>query len=52
VIVVRHPDGVALAYAEDLAKSNMVLLKQWGRTEGTLYAATKPLAGETISVGE
>jgi RNA polymerase sigma factor (sigma-70 family) len=52
VIVVMHPDGMATATAEDLAASNMVLLKKWGRIEGTLYAATKPLPGETINIGE
>lgn len=52
VIVVMHPDGMATALAEELAASNMVLLKKWGRIEGTLYAATKPLAGETVNIGE
>ncbi|HEY7120351.1 MAG TPA: sigma-70 family RNA polymerase sigma factor [Tepidisphaeraceae bacterium] len=51
-IVAMTPEGVAQVLAEDLAKSPLVVLQPWGRVEGTLYAATKPLAGQTVHLGE
>jgi RNA polymerase sigma factor (sigma-70 family) len=51
-VVAMTADGVAEVTAEDLAKSPLVVLQSWGRIEGTLFAATKPIPGGTVSVGE
>jgi hypothetical protein len=51
-IVALTPDAVAEVAPEDLAASPLIVLRPWGRIEGTLYAATKPLAGQTVNVEE
>jgi RNA polymerase sigma factor (sigma-70 family) len=51
VIVARTQDGAAQVTAKDLVKSSLVVLKPWGRIEGTLYAGDKPLPGERVFVG-
>jgi RNA polymerase sigma factor (sigma-70 family) len=51
-VVAMTPEGIAEIAAEDLAKSSLVVLQPWGRIEGTLLAATTPIPGATVSVGE
>jgi RNA polymerase sigma factor (sigma-70 family) len=51
-IVAMTVDGVAEITSEDLANSPLVTLQPWGRIEGALYAAAKPIPNATVSVGE
>jgi RNA polymerase sigma factor (sigma-70 family) len=50
-VVAVSPDGFADVEPEELAASPLVFLKKWGRVEGTLYAATKPLPKEQMRIG-
>ncbi|HEY7120352.1 MAG TPA: sigma-70 family RNA polymerase sigma factor, partial [Tepidisphaeraceae bacterium] len=52
MIIARTADGYGQAYDTELAKSPLVVLRPWGRIEGTVYAGSKPLAGVQVRVDE
>jgi len=47
-IVVRSDGGFAQLFVDDLPKNGQVVLRPWGKIEGTLSISGKPKAGEMV----
>ena len=49
LLIVAHDVGFAEATSQELAESDRIALKRWGRLEGTVVVGSRPDAGRSVS---